>query len=183
MIRNWNTSIADRWLGSEAMVTSPKAPPSRQQARQGRSSAASRPPVIRTPIAAANATTQPPWKSATRASPKIFPATSVSRLTGATNSVREKSVLPVLGDRDHARGGGLEQGGGQHSGEREGDRGHAGHLSHRWLQHAAEPCHQQDREGQVHREPGPVPQQLDEVTLGDGQQRPQFARGEAAGAP
>lgn len=36
--------------------------------------------------------TQPPWKSATRASPEIFPVMSVSRAAGATNSVREKSV-------------------------------------------------------------------------------------------
>ena len=69
-------------------------------------------------------------------------------------------VLPVLGDRDHARGGGLEQGGGQHSSEREGDRGHPGHLPDRRLEHAAEPCYQQDREGQVHRQPGPVPSSL-----------------------
>ena len=53
MIKNWKICIAERWLGSAAIVASPNAPPSRQQARAGGSSMASWPGDIRTPNATA----------------------------------------------------------------------------------------------------------------------------------
>src|SRR5580700_8611009 len=110
MIRNWKICMAERWLGSAAMVASPNAPPSRQQARPGGSSAASCPGVIRTPNASANATTAAPWASATMVSPATFPITRASRETGDEQLTGEV-VLPVLDDRDHARCGRLEQAG------------------------------------------------------------------------
>src|SRR5262249_36770440 len=52
---------------------------------------ASCPTDILTPNSNAHTTTQPPCTSATNDSPAIFPARSVNRGTGATNSSREKS--------------------------------------------------------------------------------------------
>src|ERR1700728_337974 len=106
MIRNWKICMAERWFGSAAIVASPNAPPSRQQARHGPASAASCPADIRTPNASANPTMQIPWNTATSVSPATFPATRVSRDTGVTNSSREKSfsrsstieIIPAAAD-------------------------------------------------------------------------------------
>src|SRR5258708_12374191 len=144
MIRNWKICMAERWFGSTAIVASPNAPPSRQQARAGASRPASCPAEIRTPNATANPMMQAPWQSATRVSPATFPATRVSRETGVTKSSREKVVLPVLDDRDHPRGHGLEQAGREHAGERHPHRIHPRDPSPPRLQDRAQAADEQD---------------------------------------
>src|ERR1700683_1073462 len=94
MIRNWKICMAERWFGRVAMVASPNAPPSRQQARPGGSSPASCPADIRTPNASANPTMHIPWNAATSVSPALVPVTRVGRGGGETTSSRERPFSP-----------------------------------------------------------------------------------------
>jgi hypothetical protein len=171
MIRNWKICIAERWFGSTAIVARPNAPPSRQQARPG-PARQQRELGRRHPHPEHQREHDDAGALAERnqSLPGDFPSDQGQPGDRRHEQLAGEVVLPVLHDRDHARRRGLEQGCGEHPGERERHRAHAGDPPHGGLQDGAQAADQQDGKRQVDRQPGTVAQQLGHVALGDGQQ-------------
>ena len=123
-----------------------------------------------------------PWQSATRVSPATFPATSVSRDTGVTNSSREKSfsrsstieIMPAAADWNRLAASTPVNA--------SVTAFKARHPADGGLQDAAQATDEQDGKRQVDREPRAVAEQLDHVALGDDEQPGQFA-GQPADRP